>query len=529
MKGISLAVLLLAGNVWASNNNNDKIEMVAHPTQVMVKFKSSDVKSLKNFSNIKSEELTEKVSLFHLPMALNSEKIVNDFKNDPNIEWIEPNMMVIGDAREFEPNDPHFAKQFHHQLIETPAAWDNLSEGEEVVVAVTDDGFDLVHEDLMDTYYRNPNEIPDNGIDDDQNGFIDDSIGWNFNNNNNNPGSDTRNGAHGTHVAGIVSGGFNNGVGITGMGPNIKTMPIKFYGSESWTADIVLRSYKYAADNGAKIITTSYYIDGFANNNTYKEALKYADEKGLLVFNSAGNGSARQSARTKLQRIILVCSVQSAANQAKWDIKSRFSNYGKGVDVCAPGDPVYSAGRNNRYVNMSGTSMASPNAAALAALIWSQNPNFNKEQVLAQLMMSGNDIDSKNSRYKKELGNGRINANRAIALERRPLSFKSVSMNYVDKIVSLQLQGILDSGSVTRGGIIVEDRAGNALEDITIESINKYYMGTNILKYRINAPVGEYTLRVKARSFIDPFGQELDGDRNGQSGGDFTWDFAIED
>jgi subtilisin family serine protease len=243
--------------------------------------------------------------------------------------------------------------------------------------------------------------------------------GWNFDANNNDPTPGEQN-SHGTHVAGIIGAVKSNALGVAGIAPKVKVMPIKFYGENRWTSAIVFNSYKYAMDNGAKIINTSYNIDGFINDKIYLEALAYVKEKNGLVFNSAGNNGQKDPPRRSLSDIVLVCSTQ--ANRLKPqldDVISKFSNYGQGIDLCAPGDPILSTVNGQyqgqyRYGELSGTSMASPVAAAVAALIWSRNPSLTNQEVLNKLLESTDNIDEKNPRFRGLMGSGRINALKAV-------------------------------------------------------------------------------------------------------------------
>jgi len=196
-------------------------------------------------------------------------------------------------------------------------------------------------------------------------------------------------------------------------------MPLRWYGSERpWTSALVAETYHYAVDNGAKIINTSYNIDGLADDQVYLDAVKYVTEKGAIIFNSAGNSGRKDPNRQKVEEVVLVCSVKSDERRA--DRLSSFSNYGSGIDVCAPGDPILSTvqGRylgESRYGELQGTSMASPVAAAVAALIWSHNPNFTAEEVKQRLFESSDNIDEENRSSRRGLmGAGRVNAFNAL-------------------------------------------------------------------------------------------------------------------
>lgn len=507
-----------------------EISRVKHPTQMVVKFKEGSAKSLQQSWLAKSKtKLISKngTALIELPAVVSSEKAMSDVLANSNIEWAAPNYIYYGEAREsFTPNDPKFEKQRHHMIIKTPEAWDQSLGKEEVVVAVADDGFDLNHEDMVGSYYVNEGEIADNGIDDDGNGYIDDVIGWNFNDGNNNPSFSTYHGAHGTHVAGSIAAGFNDGVGVTGISPFVKVMPLKFYGDNRWTSAMVYETYAYAADNGANILTVSYNIDSFANDEVFARAVDYVDQKGLIHFNSAGNGNAHQSARTKFGKILLVASTKTKSGSE--DERSSFSNYGVDVDVAAPGDPIYSHGRNNQYMDMSGTSMASPTAAAVAALIWSEYPELTREQVVHKLLTSSDDIDGiNNSRYQYKLGAGRVNALNGISTETSLTTIRQAWL--ADGYLHLQLRGLVDGASFGRGAVTVERLSNRGAEEIEITSeSNNFDIAQSVMKFKLSGTSrGQYRVRVSSELILDVFGRAIDGDGDGIEGGDFDQTLAL--
>lgn len=334
---------------------------------------------------------------------------------------VSPNYQYFGDYKDvtkITPDDTDFLKQFHHQMIGTTKAW-NVTRGDsQIIVAVTDNEFQIDHKDLQTTWWKNTEEIAGNGIDDDGNGYIDDVYGWDFIGKDNNVDS-TEESTHGTHVAGIIAATENNKLGGAGIAPGIRVMPLRWYGIEApWTSAVIAETYRYAVDNGAKIISTSYNIDSFVDDQVYLDSIKYIRDHNVLIFNSAGNAGKKNPPRQKFEEVILVCSVKSE-DDGKQDKKSSFSNYGTGIDICAPGNPVYStiqstSGVQDKYGELSGTSMAAPAAAAVAALIWSAHPNFSDEEVRDRLYNSADEIDSKNFWYRKKLGAGRINALKAV-------------------------------------------------------------------------------------------------------------------
>ena len=317
--------------------------------------------------------------------------------------------------------EPLFINQFHHQQIQTLKAWEQTQGSTEVIVAVTDNEFEIDHDALKDSWWVNSREIPSNGIDDDGNGYIDDINGWNFIDKNANPDSKEEF-THGTHIAGIIAANTKSKTGISGIAPKVKVMALRWYDYDAyWTTAIIVETYRYAVDNGARIINTSYNIDQLVNDEAYLDVVQYIKNNGVLLVNSAGNSKTKDPARGSIKDIILVCSVTSQSIYGS-DIKSAFSNYGKEIDICAPGDPILSTVQRrtsdgeSRYGNSSGTSMASPVVAATAALVWSAHPNYSRDEVIRTILESTDEIDSKNKRkFRGLLGSGRVNVGRSIS------------------------------------------------------------------------------------------------------------------
>lgn len=344
--------------------------------------------------------------------------MMKSLEKDSRVAWVSPSYEYIGDVQD---EDEKIAEQYHHPVMNNPKAWEIETGKPNIIVAVTDDGIDLSHPDLKDQIWTNQNEIAGNGVDDDSNGYIDDVNGWDFATKNNDPNpNNPKVNQHGTHVAGIVAATAND-IGVRGVAPGATLMPIQFYNGGAFKSAIIAEAYAYAVDNGAKILTTSYSIDQFVGDKVFETALDYVQSKGALHFNSAGNNFEEDPARGVFDQLVLVCSTRGDGT-AEADQKSSFSNYGKGIDLCAPGGAGSSSGKigilstipGNQYARMSGTSMATPAAAGTAALIWSANPDFTRDQVRERLLSTTDSIDDANPEFKGKLGSGRINSFRAL-------------------------------------------------------------------------------------------------------------------
>jgi subtilisin family serine protease len=270
-------------------------------------------------------------------------------------------------------------------LMNVPEVWAMGYTGQGITVAVVDSGVDYNHPDLRNNIWVNAREIPGNGIDDDGNGYIDDVQGWDFINNDNTP-SDLY--GHGTHIAGIIAAA-NNGSGVTGVAYNAQIMPVRVLDEAGFGnyAEIAA-GIRYAANNGAHVINLS--LGGMSVSNEISTAIQYATGLGAVVVISSGNGGASQPsfpANLTHQWGTSVGAIDSNQQIASFSNRAGAAvvNY-----VVAPGVSIYSTTPNNTYQYYSGTSMAAPYVAGVAALILSANPALTPAQVVSLLTSTAN-------------------------------------------------------------------------------------------------------------------------------------------
>ena len=272
-------------------------------------------------------------------------------------------------------------------VIDLPGAW-QLSSGAGVTVAVVDSGARIEHPDLAPNIWTNFNEVPGNGVDDDNNGYIDDVHGVDLSSTQ--PGQDVSDGhGHGTHVAGIIAAALN-GQGVVGAAPQAKLMIVKVLANDgSGTTGSVAEGIRYAAANGARIINLS--LTSPNNDPRVAEAVQAAAAANVLVVASAGNESRDIDQQPAYPAALAAPNLLAVASTDPDDGRaiSSYSNFGRlTVQVAAPGAQILSTANDGGYVEKSGTSMAAPMVAGVAALVAGASPQISAVDLRAALMQN---------------------------------------------------------------------------------------------------------------------------------------------
>jgi subtilisin family serine protease len=331
----------------------------------------------------------------------------------------EANTLFFSNAT---PDDPRLGELYGLSKMQAPLAWNRSTGSAAVKVAVIDTGIDYLHPDLAPNIAINESEVPENGLDDDGNGYIDDYYGYNFAYGNGDPYDDD---GHGTHCAGTIGARGDDSYGIVGVNWVVGLLPVKALDSSGsgYLSDIA-EAIHYAIERDAAVISMS--LGGSSDSQLLEDAIAAAKAKNIVVVAAAGNESSNNDlvpsfpANSRHSNVISVAATDSA------DLLAGFSNYGAStVDVAAPGVGILSTVPAG-YSSYSGTSMATPHVAGLAALVRATNPALNYAEIKTIIL---NSVDKKAWLRTKTVSGGRINANAALAMAAGEVPIPAVTPN----------------------------------------------------------------------------------------------------
>jgi subtilisin family serine protease len=333
-------------------------------------------------------------------------ELIEELKNDPEVEYAEPNYYVrrlsVGEPQVLSESEvaamsatvSATSYSQNGAPIDIDPTWVALSpNNSKPIVAIIDTGVDYNHRVFTESQaiWRNPLEVAGNGIDDDGNGYIDDTRGWNFVSNNNSPWDDD---GHGTHVAGIVLGATVNIAANPVAISKIKIMPLKFLGrGGSGTTSDAIEAIYYAANNGAKVLNNSW--GGGSYSQSLVDAIAYSYSKKVVFVAAAGNAGSNNDASPTYPSSYTFDHLIAVAATYDWDLMAGFSNYGaNSVHIGSPGVGIYSTLPNNTFGYMNGTSMATPLVSGVAAMMLYEKSSMNGYQIKELLLDNGDTIAS---------------------------------------------------------------------------------------------------------------------------------------
>ncbi len=348
---------------------------------------------------------------FKVSQGQNMDALINELQLDPDVEYAEPNYIFrkqstgiegspmslsqIESSQSVEGLNTNSSSSFHQTQADIRAsqAWTLLSDNNvRPIVAVIDSGVDYNHYVFVESgaIWQNQAEIPNNGIDDDGNGYIDDVRGWNFVGQNNDPMDDDD---HGTHVAGAVLGITQNILKAQPDEAIIQIMPLKFLDQNgAGSTSAAVEAIHYAINNGAQVLNNSWGGGGYSQG--LLDAITQAYNSGVTFIAAAGNSANDNDASPTYPATYDVPNVISIAATSTYDGLASFSNFGgQSVHVASPGISILSTLPGDSFGYSSGTSMAAPFAAGLAALLIREKGSINGYQVKGVLFDHSKDIN----------------------------------------------------------------------------------------------------------------------------------------
>jgi len=376
--GVMAVMMLAPATVGSAQTAAEAKDYIAD--EIIVKFKKGVSQNAMSALHKENEAYVKETSQYGgyqvVKVKGSVEKAVKEYNKSGYVEYAEPNYIYHATSYPVPTNDPYYSSQWGLHKIQAPQAWSHAT-GKNTVIAIIDTGVQVNHPDLAGKVI--------NGYD-----FVDRD--WTPQDGN----------GHGTHCAGIAAAITNNGRGIAGAAPDAQILAVRVLNnSGSGTLAAVADGIRYAADYGADVISLS--LGGSSGATTLQQAVDYAWSKGAVVVAAAGNsGNTAPHYPAYYANAIAVASTDSNDN------KSYFSTYGSWVDVAAPGSSIISTYPTSTYATLSGTSMATPYVAGVAALLKEQGRS--NSQIRAAIQNSADRISDTGKYWKY----GRVNALKAV-------------------------------------------------------------------------------------------------------------------
>lgn len=403
--------------------------LLTSPTRVLVRFRedagpNERALAVANVHGLRLHRYELVPGLELIDVAEGNARAIQALRNNPHVLYAEPDGVMHADTT---PNDPKFSSQWGLNQssnidINGPEAWGVTTGNSSFKIAVIDTGVDYNHPDLKANIWTNPGEIAGNGIDDDGNGYVDDVHGYDFINNDSDPMDDVD---HGTHCAGILGAVGNNGVGIAGVNWQAKIVALKFLGPDGGVTSDAIRALDYAVKMGIKVSSNSYGGTG-TSEQAFVDALSRAAAANHVFIAAAGNDGVDNDVEPHYPSSYSAPNLVSVAALDSTGARAPYSNWGAtSVDIAAPGSSILSTTPNNTYQYMSGTSMATPMVAGVAALIYGRNPSWTYSQVIKTLLGTSKKMSSMTG---KVVTGAMVNASAALQTGLVSVSFSPSSI-----------------------------------------------------------------------------------------------------
>ena len=549
---VAIVTLLAVSTVafWVSAQNETKQQipdkrLTSVPGELLVRFRpTSELAKLKGKSSVSlrlvfrgktlpiqiedfgGSDLVEGLMLGHVSPAETLD-VMLALQMRSDVVYVEPNFVRYIDA---VPNDPQYVDQFALKNsapggagISAESAWDTTTGNHSVVVGVIDSGIDINHLDLKDNIFINTAEIANDGVDNDNNGKVDDVNGWDFFNNDKTVFDNANDDAHGTHVAGTIGARGNNAIGIAGVNWDVQLMPLKALGPDGGSDATILQAYAYAKmmrQRGVnlRVLNNSYGNQGFSQ--ALRDGVKELGDAGILFVAAAGNDTVNNDFIPQFPASFDLPNVISVAASSKFGtFASEFSNKGpQSVHIAAPGDDVVSttphgyAGPGllgnktepdgSTYSLLSGTSMASPHVSGAAALACAANPGISLEKLRASVLFSG---DENGAFANVVITGARLNANKTVQAALDPdatapaiaTNFRINSQN--GRRVELRWNEAGDDGTAGRASFdevrFIDSGSGEQFRLNTSRSADPGLERTLFVSIPFKHPTGQLSLR----------------------------------
>ena len=403
-----LGAVCLAGLVWA---------LPVNATELILKFKTDCLKERQAELRAQSglalvHDLKKGLQIVRLPDALSAEQAIQLCRQWKEIEFAEPNLRAESGKLQAKavPKPESLADQWWHintgkkgtadADMDSPEAWNLRSDASKVVVAVIDSGIDIRHEDLARNIWRNKDEIPGNGKDDDQNGYIDDVSGYDFIDRDGEPNDAF---GRGTQLAGIIGAVGNNRIGIDGVCRRVQLLPVKIFDKDGkGSLSDLLLGMEYAIAQGAQVICSSW-SGGYSKS--LEQMLERAKEQDVLFVTTAGDKTKNLDASPIYPAAYAIENILCASSSNAQDRLSARAGYGAWtVHLAAPGEGIITTAPGNKYVKASSSALAAAQVAGAAALLHAHGTQ-SPEQIRKRLMQGADKCKA----LDKKVSAGRLN------------------------------------------------------------------------------------------------------------------------